>query len=138
MPEISMFCPGCGQPVKATAAISAGDAREAILGALAYVAVIPAILFLTLPALRNRYFVRFHAWQSLFFAVSTAVTVFVLKFVFAALSILPWIGFLVAWLSVGLVSLAVLALWAALVVKALQGQSYELPGIGPMAAELAK
>src|SRR5271165_288045 len=135
MPEISAFCPGCGLPVHAEEGLRAANSREAVLGALAYVAVVPAIALLGVPAFRSSQFVRFHAWQSLFFAASAAVTTLVLKFVFAALSVVPGIGFLAAWLSVGLTLLALVFLWVTMTVKAAQGESYELPGISRMAAE---
>ena len=98
--------------------------------------VLPAILFLV-PALRSSRFVRFHSWQSVFFAVAAAMTAFVMKLLFAIFSILPVIGFLLAWLSVGVSFIAIAMIWVALAVKAAQGQSYELPVIGRMAAQLA-
>jgi uncharacterized membrane protein len=59
------------------------------------------------------------------------------KLIFAILSFVPFVGFLFAWLSVGLVFLAVVVLWAVLVVKAGQGQAYELPWLGQFAARLS-
>jgi uncharacterized membrane protein len=137
MPEISGFCPGCGRSVIAPGALIAVDRRDAFLGALAYVTVLPAILFLV-PALKGSRFVRFHSWQSVFFAIATALTAFGVRLLFAIFSILPVIGFLVAWLSVGVAFIAIVVIWVALTVKAIQGQSYELPVIGRMAAQLAE
>src|SRR5436309_3254037 len=96
MPEISAFCPVCGRSVNAPPALRATDTRDAVLGAFAYVTVLPAILFLV-PALRSSRFVRFHSWQSVFFAVAAAIAAFVMKLLFAIFSILPVIGFLLAW-----------------------------------------
>ena len=138
MPEISAFCPGCGRSVKAPELLSAADARDALLGALAYVTVLPAILLLAVPALKSSRFVRFHSWQSVFFTIATAIVGFVVKLVFVIFSILPAIGFLLAWLSVGVASIALVVIWAVLAVKAVQGQSYELPVLGRMAAQLAE
>jgi uncharacterized membrane protein len=137
MPEISAFCPVCGRSVSAPPALSAADTREAILGALAYVTVLPAIVFL-IPVLKCSRFVRFHSWQSVFFAVATAATAFLIKLLFPIFSILPVIGFLLAWLSVGVAFIAMVVTWVALTVKAVQGQSYVLPVIGHMAARLAE
>jgi len=137
MPEISAFCPGCGRRVNTSESLSAGDTRDAALGALAYLGVAPAILFLALPALKSSRFVRFHSWQSVFFGVATLVLAFLIKLLFAILSVLPVIGFLLAWLSVGVGLIAIVVIWIALAVKAAQGQSYELPIMGRMAARLA-
>jgi uncharacterized membrane protein len=138
MPEISAFCPGCGRPIRSEHEyLSSADARDALLGALAYWAILPAVLLLAVPAFKSSRFVRFHSWQSIFFAVTTAAAGFAMKLFFAAFSMIPLIGFLFAWLSAGVLFLAVVILWAVLVVKAGQGQSYELPWIGPMAAQLA-
>jgi uncharacterized membrane protein len=138
MPEISVFCPGCGRSVNAPKALSAADTRDALLGGLAYVTVIPAILFLAVPALKSSRFVRFHSWQSVFFGIATAVTVFLIKLLFTILSLLPLVGFLLAWLSVGVAFIGIVVTWVALAAKAVQGQSYELPMIGRKAAQLAE
>ena len=118
--------------------LTATDARDALLGALAYLTVVPAILFLAVPAFRSSRFVRFHSWQSVFFAIATAIAGFLVKLVFMIFSILPAIGFLLAWLSVGVASIALVIIWVVLAVKAVQGQSYELPVLGRMAARLAE
>jgi uncharacterized membrane protein len=59
-----------------------------------------------------------------------------MKFLFAMLSMVPAIGFLVAWLSVGVTFIAIVVIWVVLAVKALQGQSFQLPVLGRMAAKL--
>jgi len=144
MPEISVFCPGCGYPVKsehelsATADLANMDSTERLLGAAAYLTFVPAILFLLIPPVKSRRFARFHSWQSILFALSAGIFALALKLVFVVLSILPLIGFLVAWLSLGVGFLAIVVLWAVLVAKAAQGRSYELPLIGPLAVRLAE
>ncbi len=144
MPEISVFCPGCGHPVKSehelrVAADSVNvDSTERLLGAAAYLTFVPAILFLLIPLVKSRRFVRFHSWQSILFAVSAGIFALALKLVFVVLSFLPLIGFLVAWLSLGVGFLAIVVLWVVLVAKAAQGRTYELPLIGPLAVRLAE
>ena len=138
MPEVSVFCPSCGRPKGADEGPKADSPRDAVFGALAYVAVVPAIVFLAVPAIRQRHFVRFHAFQSLLFVVATAILTGAFRLLFVVLSILPLLGFLIAWLSSGLGFLAIVFLWAVLVAKAAQGQSYELPVIGPLATRLAE
>jgi uncharacterized membrane protein len=124
--------------VNAPEALSGAEPRDAILGGLAYVTVLPAILFLAVPALKSSRFVRFHSWQSVFFSIATAVTVILIKLLFTILSLLPVVGFLLAWLSVGVALIAIVVTWVALAAKAVQGQSYELPVIGRKAAQLAE
>lgn len=139
MPEISAFCPGCGRSVHQSAIhLVALNAQEALLGAVAYLTIFPAIVFLAVPAFKSKTFVRFHAWQSVFFAVATAIIALAMRLIFAILSFVPFIGFLFAWLSVGVVFLAIVVLWAVLVVKAGQGQAYELPWLGHYAAQLSE
>jgi uncharacterized membrane protein len=139
MPEISAYCPGCGRSMHTDVETpKALDAGEAVLGAMAYFAIIPAVLFLAVPAFRSKPFLRFHAWQAILFAVATTVIGFATRLIFAILSFVPFIGFLFAWLSVGLVFLAFVVLWAVLVVKAGQGQAYELPWLGHFAHQLAR
>jgi uncharacterized membrane protein len=108
-------------------------------GALAYVAgVITAILFLVIDPYKSDRFVRFHAFQSLFFN-------------------LAWIGFWIAWAILGLVISAVtkgifffiqapinlllmlggFCLWAFLMYAASQGRTFRLPVIGALAAKQA-
>jgi len=137
MPEISAFCPVCGRSVSAPEVLSATDRRDAFLGALAYLTVAPAILFLAVPVLKSSRFVRFHSWQSVFLAGAAVVTAGLMRLLFAIFSVLPGVGFLLAWLSVGVACIAVAMIWVALTVKAVQGQSYELPLIGRVAARLA-
>jgi uncharacterized membrane protein len=137
MPDVSSFCPGCGRSIHEEAEhLNATSTQEALLGAVAYLTFIPAALFLAIPAFKNKSFLRFHAWQSLFFAGITLVLGAAMRLIFAILSFVPFIGFLFAWLSVGLLFLAVVVLWAVLVVKAGQGQAYELPWLGQFAARL--
>jgi uncharacterized membrane protein len=138
MPEISVFCPACGRPAKARReAFSAVGRQDAVLGAIAYLTIIPAIVFLTTPPLKSSRFVRFHSWQSVFLVIATAILCLTLKLLFVVTSILP-AGFLIASLALGLVFLAIVILWVVLVAKTIQGQTYELPVIGPVAARLAE
>jgi uncharacterized membrane protein len=135
MPDVSAFCPACGQSVIEESAGT--DPREKIVGALAYVGLIPAIVLLVIPTLRDNRFIRFHAWHSVFFSVSSVLLGLGLRLLFIIFSMLPVVGFLLAWLSFGIGAIGILILWVVLVVKAAQGQHYELPLIGPLAAQFA-
>jgi uncharacterized membrane protein len=142
MPDISAFCPGCRRSVNALAEpapeeqIESGI-RERLLATLAYMAALPAIVFLALPSLKTSRFVRFHSWQSVLFVLGALLLAGVTRVLFAIFSVIPVIGFLFSTLLAGLVALALVMIWCVLVVKTLQGKNYELPLMGPWAAVLA-
>jgi uncharacterized membrane protein len=101
-------------------------------GALAYVTIIPAIVFLVLEPYSKKRFIRFHSFQCLFFAVTWTVLWIVLRII-VQIPILGWATILL-W---PLVSLAGLIIWVILVLKAYQGQTFKLPVIGDMAEKQA-
>ena len=106
-------------------------------GALAYVTIIPAIVFLLIePYNRNR-FVRFHSFQCLFVAVALVIVDIALSIISAIFHLVPVIGWFVAALMWPLYGLAVLALWLLLVIKAYQHQIYKLPIVGDLAEKQA-
>ena len=83
-----------------------------------------------LPAFRNNRFVRFHAWQSiLLWGVFFVLTI-------AALFLSNVAAAMVFLLFGLLVSLAMLFLWIVLSLKAWQGERFELPLFGDLAARL--
>ena len=135
MPDVSAFCPACGLSLAETP--GAIDSRDRALGALAYVGLIPAVVLLLIPALRGNRFVRFHSWQSVLFTIASAMLGLALKLLFVVLAILPVVGFLLAWLSLGIGSMGIFILWLVLLVKAALGNYYQLPLIGPFAEQLA-
>src|ERR1700730_14181201 len=100
MPDISAFCPACGSSVAAEK-FSASDPRERVLGTLAYLGLLPALVLLAVPALRRNPFIRFHCWQAVFFSGSSILLGLVLRLLFVLFSMLPIVGFLLAWLSLG-------------------------------------
>jgi len=139
MPEISAFCPGCGRSVNdgSDDPIFAARVQDSILGTLAYLGVLPAIVFLAVPRLGSSRFVRFHSWQSILFAVASALAGLATRLLFFVLSVIPFGGFLLSWLLIGLVLLALVVLWGVLALKAALGEAFELPWLGPLAAHLA-
>ena len=110
--------------------------REAFLGAIAYFLLVPAIALLLIAGAKRNLWVRFHAWQSLLVAAGTIVSAIVTRLLVQVLAILPF-GILLGWLLAGVVSLAIVFLWIAIVVKAALGDAYELPFIGRWARVLA-
>src|ERR1700722_2127485 len=110
-----------------------------VAGALAYlVGAITGILFLVIDPFKNDRFVRFHAFQSIFFN-------------------LAWIAFWIVWMIVGimlgaishglffiiqlpinlLVTVGGFCIWIYLMYQAYQGKTFQLPIIGPLAASQA-
>jgi uncharacterized membrane protein len=98
--------------------------------AIAYFTFVPAAVILFLPAFRNNRFIRFHAWQSVLlwgvFFVLTLVALFVSNVAAAMVFLLFGI----------LISLAMLFLWIVLTLKAWQGERFELPLFGDLAARM--
>lgn len=103
---------------------------------LAYL-LIPAFIFLLIePYNRNR-FVRFHSFQCLFLLIALIVIDVALMIISAIFHLVPVIGWFLAALMWPLYSLAVLALWLLLVVKAYQHEIFKLPIIGDLAERQA-
>jgi uncharacterized membrane protein len=142
------FCPGCGAqiaegstcPKCAGASASTPPAgatagaglTDNVAGALAYVTIIPAIVFLILEPYNRKRFIRFHSFQCIFFAVAWTALWIILAFI----GHIPFLG----WATVllwPLVSLAGFILWLIMVLKAYQGQMFKLPVIGDMAEKQA-
>ncbi len=128
-------CPKCaGGAVQGAspAAPAAAGLTDNVAGALAYVTIIPAIVFLVLEPFNKKRFVRFHAFQSIFFMIAW----FVLEIGLAFVGHIPFLG----WATVllwPLVGLAGFVIWLILVLKAYQGQMFKLPVIGDMAEQQA-
>jgi uncharacterized membrane protein len=159
MPDISEFCARCGRPVREGTSF-APDPEELVqaeqgqelaeeleeqrrgdlppvepsdrfVGALAYLTFIPALFFIFLKQFQERKFVRFHAFQSVFF---WGVVIVMLGLGFFTASF----GWLMMWLVIGaLVLLASFFTWAVLSIKALQGEYFELPWLGALAEQQA-
>ena len=116
----------------ATASAPAQGMADNVAGMLAYITIIPAIIFLVMePYNRNR-FIRFHAFQCLFFAASliilhTCLSIFI---------IVPFLALITFPLHL-LVSLGGFILWIVLLLKANQGQMWKLPVIGDLAEKQA-
>jgi len=119
------FTPVPPQPQGAPAPAQSGLSDSAA-GALAYVTIIPAIIFLIVEPYNKNSFVRFHSWQSIFFGIAFVA-------VHIVLGIIPVLG----WLILALLDLAFLALWIILLLKALKGERWQLPIIGKFAAQQA-
>lgn len=148
MPDIAEFCPSCGRPVREgsffapeepvadrevraepVAAAPPVEWNDRWVGALAYFTFVPAVVFLFVKQFQGRRFVRFHAFQSVFFWA--LVIVMVLLGLLASM-----FGWLFMWMLTGtLIGLALFFTWLLLSIKALQGEWFALPWVGPFAEQ---
>jgi uncharacterized membrane protein len=103
-----------------------GGLSDNAAGALAYVTIIPAIIFLIVEPYNRKPFVRFHSWQCIFLCIAAFA-------IHLVLTLIPVIG----WILVPFVSLGFLILWIIVVLKALKGERFQLPLIGKYAAQQA-
>ena len=97
---------------------------------MAYLPLLPPAVILFLPAFRNNRFVRFHAWQSILlwgvFFVLTIIALFLSN-------VAEPVWFLLLGI---LAALAMLFLWIVLSLKAWEGERFELPLFGDLAARM--
>ena len=111
---------------------SVGGMTDNVAGMLAYITIIPAIIFLVMEPYNKNRFIRFHAWQCLFFAGA----LFVLHVGLSIFAFVPFVALITFPLHL-LVSLGGFIIWIVLLMKANQGQMYKLPIIGDLAEKQA-
>jgi uncharacterized membrane protein len=100
---------------------------------IAYITLIPAIVFLIVAPFKNSSYVRFHAWQSIFFFVAWAVIDILVAMV---QNIVPSAVFLTLTV-LQLVALAIFVVWIFVFVSAFNGKLFKLPVIGDLAEKQA-
>ena len=110
-----------------------------VAGLLTYIlGFITGIIFLVIEPYKNDKFVRFHAFQSIFFNV--ALIVFWIAYMIVV-SILSFVTLGIIAMVMGLVGfliwLAILAYWIFLMYKAYNNELYRIPFIGDLAAKQA-
>lgn len=134
-------CPKCaaGAPAAAapaagasTAPASGGGLTDNVAGALAYVTIIPAIVFLVLDPYNKNRFIRFHSFQCLFLAAA----LFALGIALSIVGMIPIVGLITIPLGF-LLWIGSLVLVVILIIKAYQNQMFKLPVIGDMAEKQA-
>lgn len=129
-------CAACGKPVGQSAgggaaaapapAATAGGLQDNVAGLLAYVTIIPAIVFLVLEPYNRNKFIRFHAFQCVFLTVAIIAIDIILGFI-------PVVG----WILLPFVGLAGLLLHIICALKAYGNQMFKLPVIGDLAEKQA-
>jgi uncharacterized membrane protein len=139
MPENSAVCPNCGHAVLTAvrARGTVGVFPENIAGALAYITVFPAIVFLLIDPYRRNRFVRFHALQCLFLWLALFLIAAVMRVLEPVLFLIPSFGYLLFLLIAVVVTLGAFVTWLVLVIKALQGEGFKLPVVGELAQRQA-
>jgi uncharacterized membrane protein len=102
-------------------------------GGLAYITIIPAIVFLVVAPFKNSSFVRFHAWQSIFFYIAWAVVHILVGIV---QNLVPTVLFLTLslWQFVDLAFFVILVI---VFVQAFNGKRIMLPIVGGLAEKQA-
>lgn len=153
----SAFCGNCGQstksgtPAPAPVAVAAPVQGAAVpaqagasgltsnmAGALAYIlGIITGIIFLVLEPYKQDRFVRFHAFQSIFYSVACIVFAIAWNIAWDILgNISGWL-YLVAIPVRVLISLALFLFWLFLMYQAYNNREFKIPFIGQLAAKQA-
>ena len=96
---------------------------------IAYITIIPAIVFLIIDPFRRSSYVRFHAWQSIFFFIAWTVLNILVGMV---QHIVPSAVFLTLTV-LQLVGLAIFVVWLVVFIGAFAGKRIKLPIIGNLA-----
>ncbi len=145
LPEGAAFCRSCGArttgaPKDRPTSKSKGTSLSPnVAGLLAYTLLfITGILFLTLEPYKNDKFVRFHAFQAIFFSVAAFGFWVVLSVLSSALGLVlsGLTGLLIALIG-SLTSLVPMLYWIYLMRKAYHNERYMIPLIGRLAAKRA-
>lgn len=107
-----------------------GGLTDNLAGALAYITVIPAILFLLIEPYNKRSFVRFNAFQCICLAV-VGIVLYPVDVVLLFIPILGWAMILLIWITM-------LVMVVMCIVKAYNGVKYKVPLIGNFAEKFAQ
>lgn len=157
--EDTRFCQSCGSPTRSGEAVSASASEASgavvaipspasieqktmdtnLVGAFTYLAgFITGIVFLLLDPYKSNSFVRFHAFQSIFFNVAWIAFWIVWMILSAVLTPLTAGVFgLIALPLMLIFTIAGFGLWVFLMYQAYQQKLFRLPIVGKLAAEHA-
>jgi len=130
-------CAGRAPAAPAPAAATAGGMADNVAGMLAYITIIPAIIFLVMEPYNKNRFVRFHAWQNIFLHAAWIALWIVLMILSAVLAFIPILGHLIGFLLWMVLFFGGVVIWVILLMKANGGQMYKLPVIGDLAEKQA-
>jgi uncharacterized membrane protein len=123
-------------PSSAPGAGSAGLSPNSA-SALAYITIIPAIIFLVVEPYNKIPLVRFHSFQSIGLAVAWFGIWIVMMMLHFALHFIPLIGILFLFVDFA-IGLGFIILWVITIIKASKGEWYKIPVIGEFAMKQAQ
>lgn len=134
MPDNAAACPKCGKAAAqsvgggaavAPAPVTSGGLADNVASGLAYITIVPAIVFLVVEPYKNNKTVKFHCFQCLGLAVAA--------FAFSVVMVIPILGW-----AIGLLGhLAVGICWLICLIKAFGGGKFKVPVIGEFAEKQA-
>jgi uncharacterized membrane protein len=119
----------------AAAATNSGLSDNAA-GAIAYLTVIPAIIFLIVEPFNKKSFVRFHSWQCIFLCLAAIVLDIAMGILLAIITMVFPLAFFGVFLW-PIVNLGWLIVVILCIVNAYQGKRFKLPIIGALADKQA-
>ena len=125
-------CAACSSRAPAPPAAPASGLADNVAGMLAYVTIIPAIIFLVLEPYNKSRFIRFHSFQCIFLCIALVA----LHIGVSILAVIPFL-LLITFPLHALISLGAFIIWIILLMKANQGQMFKLPVIGDLAEKQA-
>jgi uncharacterized membrane protein len=119
-------------PVAASSGLS-----ENAAAAIAYLTIIPAIIFLVLEPYNKMPLVKFHSWQSIGLCVAAAVLQVIITIAEMAMHFIPGIVLLFSLVHL-VIGLGLFLVWLFIILKASKGEWYKLPIIGDFAEKQAR
>jgi len=128
--------PGGGYPPPQGGPPQGDGLSPTAAAAIAYITIIPAIIFLVVDPYKRMPLVRFHSLQCLFLAAAIFVLE-VIFFIFRLFIHIPFLGCGIA-LAGMVIWLGILAIWILCVFKASKGEYFKLPVIGDMALKMSQ
>jgi len=134
---ICAACAGRAAAAPAPAPASTGGMADNVAGMLAYITIIPAIIFLVMEPYNKNRFVRFHSFQNLFLHVAAIALWIALVILSMVLAFIPILGHIVMFLLWMALVVGLFIIWIILLLKANSGQMYKLPVIGHLAEKQA-
>ena len=124
-------------PTPAPVAAQGGGLTDNVAGMLAYITIIPSIIFLVMEPYNKNRFVRFHSFQNLFFFAAMVACWIAFTFLSMVLAFIPILGHLLIALFWFALAIGSFVLWIVMLLKANGGQMWKAPFIGDLAEKQA-
>ena len=129
--------PSSGPSYPPPAPAASSGLSDNAAAALAYITIIPAIIFLIMEPYNKIPLVKFHSLQCLGLAVVSFVLQVGVTILFFILHAIPLIGILFIFVRVA-VMLCIFIAWLMCIIKASKGEWFKLPFIGDFAEKQAR